>query len=80
MNYKEKIKHIVDSQLEKLLKVSDSKVLLTDKDIRSLTELAKLVDESDKLIVDTSKSELESLTPEELLLIYEHRKKKKEAP
>ena len=74
MRNKDKIQLIIDQQIEKLRDLSEkSKMPLNPADINSLTALAKLIDESDKL-EKKEKNKADEFSPAELLLIYEHRK------
>lgn len=77
MTNKEKIQAIINRQLDKLFQLSESsKMPLFDKDIRSLTELAKLVAESETLETKKHNSKFDDLSAEELLLLQEFRAKK----
>lgn len=74
---KDKILAIVDKQIQKLHDLSEtSKMPLMDKEIRSLTELAKVVIEIENLETKKAKNEFDGLSAEELLLIQEFRSKK----
>lgn len=70
------LKKIVDQQLEKLAKLSEGKAPLPSSDIKSLLELANVMEKSEKLETKDVTSQFEGLSPEELILIYEYRQKK----
>jgi len=71
------VRDIIDTQIRKLHELSEkSKMPLNSNDIRTLTELSKLINESDNLN-RKEKNTTDDLTSEELLLIYEFRKNKK---
>lgn len=73
----EKVQKIIDEQITKILELSaKSKLPLAAQDINSLTSLAKLIVEGENLD-KKEKSKSQDLSEEELLLIYEHRQKKK---
>lgn len=76
MKNKDKIQLIVDQQIQKLLDLSEkSKMPLSPQDINSLTALAKVVAEGDGL-EKKEKNKTDDFSPEELLLIHNHRNKK----
>lgn len=71
------IRDIIDTQIKKLHELSEkSKMPLNQQDIRTLTELSKLISESEHLN-RKEKNPTDEFTSEELLMIYEHRKNKK---
>jgi hypothetical protein len=77
MNNKERIQQIVDSQIEKIYDLSKTaKAPLMLGDIKSLSELAKIINDSENLDLKQRK-EIDEFSPEELIMIYEHRQKKK---
>jgi len=78
MSNMDKIRSIIDTQIDKIKEASDkSKMPLSLNEINSLTALAKLVADGDKLERKTE-NKLDSFSDEELLLIQQHRKKKRE--
>lgn len=73
------VRDIIDTQIKKLHELSEkSKMPLNAQDIRTLTELSKLISESENLNRQT-KNTTDEFTADELLLIYEYRKNKPQA-
>lgn len=71
------VRDIIDTQIKKLHELSEkSKMPLGGNDIRTLTELSKLISESENLNRQT-KNTTDEFSADELLLIYEYRKNKK---
>lgn len=78
MNNREKIRAIIDQQIQKLYEISEtSSKPLFDKEIDSLAKLAKLV-EAESLLDSIKKTKFDDLTEEELLLLYNFRKNQKD--
>lgn len=79
MNNREKIRSIIDQQIQKLYDISEtSSKPLFDKEIDSLAKLAKLVEAEALLDNFKDKTKFDDLTEEELLLLYNFRKNKKD--
>ncbi len=79
MNNREKIRAIIDQQIQKLYEISEtSSKPLFDKEIDSLAKLAKLVEAESLLDSIKDKTKFDDLTEEELLLLYNFRKNQKD--
>lgn len=75
MNNREKIRAIIDQQIQKLYEISEtSSKPLFDKEIDSLAKLAKLVEAESLLDSLKDKTKFDDLSEEELLLLYNFRK------
>lgn len=75
MNNRDKIRAIIDQQIQKLYEISEtSSKPLFDKEIDSLAKLAKLVEAESLLDSLKDKTKFDDLTEEELLLLYNFRK------
>lgn len=79
MNNREKIRAIIDQQIQKLYEISEtSSKPLFDKEIDSLAKLAKLVEAESLLDSLKDKTKFDDLSEEELLLLYNFRKSQKD--
>ena len=79
MNNREKIRAIIDQQIQKLYEISEtSSKPLFDKEIDSLAKLAKLVEAESLLDSLKDKTKFDDLTEEELMLLYNFRKNQKD--
>ena len=79
MNNREKIRAIIDQQIQKLYEISEtSSKPLFDKEIDSLAKLAKLVEAESLLDSLKDKTKFDDLSEEELLLLYNFRKNQKD--
>ncbi|MFM2009621.1 MAG: hypothetical protein RLZZ479_11 [Bacteroidota bacterium] len=77
MNNREKIRAIIDQQIQKLYEISDtSSKPLFDKEIDSLAKLAKLVESEALLDNLKDNAKFDELTEEELMLLYKFRQSK----
>ena len=77
MNNREKIRAIIDQQIQKLYEISEtSSKPLFDKEIDSLAKLAKLVEAEALLDSLKDKTKFDELSEEELLLLFNFRKSK----
>jgi len=77
LNNKEKIRAIIDQQIQKLYEISEtSSKPLFDKEIDSLAKLAKLVEAEALLDSFKDKTKFDELSEEELLLLFNFRKSK----
>lgn len=75
MNNRDKIRAIIDQQIQKLYEISEtSSKPLFDKEIDSLAKLAKLVEAESLLDSLKDKTKFDDLSEEELLLLYNFRK------
>jgi hypothetical protein len=75
LNNREKIRAIIDQQIQKLYEISEtSSKPLFDKEIDSLAKLAKLVEAESLLDSLKDKTKFDDLSEEELLLLYNFRK------
>ena len=71
------VRDIIDTQIKKLHELSEkSKMPLGPNDIRTLTELSKLINESENLD-RKEKNPADDFSAEELMMIHKHREKKK---
>ncbi len=76
MDNRDKVKAIIDRQVEKLHELSEKqKMPLPLNEIKSLSELAKIIADVGNL-TSSDKKKTSEFTSEELLLIHEHRQKK----
>ncbi len=75
---REKLRQIVDSQLDKLLLLSKRAAPLAANEVKSLTELARLIEGAASLDVIKETNELAKLSHDELILIKAHREKIKD--
>lgn len=77
MNNREKIRAIIDQQIQKLYEISEtSSKPLFDKEIDSLAKLAKLVESEALLDNLKDNAKFDELTEEELMLLYKFRQSK----
>jgi hypothetical protein len=77
LNNREKIRAIIDQQIQKLYEISDtSSKPLFDKEIDSLAKLAKLVESEALLDNLKDNAKFDELTEEELMLLYKFRQSK----
>jgi hypothetical protein len=77
LNNREKIRAIIDQQIQKLYEISEtSSKPLFDKEIDSLAKLAKLVESEALLDNLKDNAKFDELTEEELMLLYKFRQSK----
>lgn len=76
MDNRDKVKAIIDRQVEKLHELSEKQRMpLPLNEIKSLSELAKIIADVGNL-TSTDKKKTSEFSDEELLLVHAHRQKK----